>query len=61
MGLRDEMYENFDKQTKNLKAEENSRIEDIKKATAREDDLQKQIDATNAAREAKRKGDYDKG
>jgi hypothetical protein len=42
------MYENFDKSNVALKAEETSRISDITAATARKDDIQKQIDTINA-------------
>ena len=42
------MYQNFDKHGQNLKNEETARIDDITKATARKDDIQKQIDGINA-------------
>ena len=42
------MYSNFDKHGNDLKTEETARIDDITKATARNDDIQKQIDGLNA-------------
>ena len=42
------MYLNFDKHGQNLKNEEAERKDDISKATARKDDIQKQIDGINA-------------
>jgi hypothetical protein len=39
--LKDEMYRNFDEHNKKLMSEESQRKDDIAKATARKDDIQR--------------------